>query len=192
MLYNAELWNSNRNAIELLLVAEFRHFIEIQCSLNVPKRLRKKANIPWVNADIKAKLFKRDFLKRKAIKTNKEEDWLLFKSSRNAANIALRHSKKEYYTKKLNNNKQNPKKAWRTIKKMVYYNHFQKCWDTSRFSLKYCKTSIPLTPYSMLNRNCHKFVLAIDIQTYNTTLNGGGGGGEGGQILDGLIVERQM
>ena len=54
-------------------------------------------------------------MKRKAIKTNKEEDWLLFKSSRNAANIALRHSKKEYYTKKFSNNKQNPKKAWRTV-----------------------------------------------------------------------------
>ena len=79
------------------------------------KRLRKKNNIPWVNADVKAKLFKRDFFKRKAIKTNKEEDWLLFKSSRNAANIALRHSKKEYYINKFSNNKQNPKKAWRTI-----------------------------------------------------------------------------
>ena len=53
-------------------------------------------------------------MKRKAIKTNKEENWLLFKSSRNAANIALRHSKKEYYTKKFSN-KQNPKKAWRAI-----------------------------------------------------------------------------
>ena len=61
------------------------------------------------------KLYKRDYFKRKAIKTNKEEDWLLFKSSKNAANIALRHSKKEYYTKKFSNNKQNPKKAWRTI-----------------------------------------------------------------------------
>ena len=40
---------------------------------------------------------------------------MLFKSSRNAANIALRHSKKEYYTKKFSNNKQNPKKASRTI-----------------------------------------------------------------------------
>ena len=40
---------------------------------------------------------------------------MLFKSSRNAANIALRHSKQEYYTKKFSNNKQNPKKAWRTI-----------------------------------------------------------------------------
>ena len=58
------------------------------------KKLRKKTNIPWVNADVKEKLFKRDFLKRKAIKTNKEEDWLLFKSFRNAANIALRHNKR--------------------------------------------------------------------------------------------------
>ena len=40
---------------------------------------------------------------------------MLFKSSRNAANIALRHSKKEYYIKKFSDNKQNPKKAWRTI-----------------------------------------------------------------------------
>ena len=64
------------------------------------KKLRKKANIPWANADVKAKLFKRDFLKCKAIKTNKEQDWLLFKSSRNAASTALRHSKKEYHTKR--------------------------------------------------------------------------------------------
>ena len=56
-------------------------------------------------------------------------------------------------------------------------NHFQKCWDTSRFSLKYCNTTIPLALYSMLGRNCHIFVLAIDIQTSNSTLNGGGGRG---------------
>ena len=91
---------------------------------HVPKKVkrvskREKANIPWVNADVKAKLFKRDFLERKAIKTNKEEDWLLFKSSRNASNIALRHSKKEYYAKKFINNKQNPKKAWRTINHLL-------------------------------------------------------------------------
>ena len=68
------------------------------------KRLRKKANFPWINSDVKSRLFKRDALKRKAIKTNKDEDWLLFKSSRNVANIAMRRS-----------NKQNPKKVWRTI-----------------------------------------------------------------------------
>ena len=46
----------------------------------------------------------------------------------------------------------------------------------------------------MLSHNCHIFKLAIDIQTSNATFNGvgGEGGGEGGQILDRLIVERQM
>ena len=66
---------------------------------------------------------------------------------------------------------------WIILVSIWCYNHFQKCWDTSRFSLKYCNTSIPLVPYSMLSRNCHIFVLAIDIQTSNSTLNGGGGRG---------------
>ena len=52
------------------------------------------------------------------------------------------------------------------------HNHFEKCWEESKCSLKYCNTSIPLAPCSMLNRNCHIFVLAIDIQTSNATLNG--------------------
>jgi hypothetical protein len=39
------------------------------------KRLRKRGNVPWVNSEVKEKLFKIDALKRKAIKTNKEDDW---------------------------------------------------------------------------------------------------------------------
>jgi hypothetical protein len=31
------------------------------------KRVRKKGSVPWINKDIKAKLFESDFLKRKAI-----------------------------------------------------------------------------------------------------------------------------
>ena len=49
------------------------------------------SNIPWVNRKVKAKLFKRDAFKRKAIQTNKKEDWLLCRSSKNAA---LRCTKK--------------------------------------------------------------------------------------------------
>jgi hypothetical protein len=44
-----------------------------------------------------AKLFETDFLKRKGIKTNEVSDWSRYKSSRNAANIALRHARREYY-----------------------------------------------------------------------------------------------
>ena len=49
------------------------------------KRVRKKGSVPWINKDIKAKLFERDFLKRKAIKTNEASDWNRYKSSRNEA-----------------------------------------------------------------------------------------------------------
>jgi hypothetical protein len=89
------------------------------------KRLRKGGNIPWVNREVKAKLFKRDALKRKAIKTNKEEDWRLYKSSRNVANTALRGAKRDYYANKFTNNKQNPKYAWRTINNILGRNRKQ-------------------------------------------------------------------
>ena len=89
------------------------------------KRLRKGGNIPWVSREEKEKLFKRDALKRKAIKTNKEEDWRLYKSSRNVANTALRSAKRDYYANKFTNNKQNPKYAWRTINNILGRNRKQ-------------------------------------------------------------------
>jgi hypothetical protein len=44
-------------------------------------------------------------IKRVAIKTNNENDWKLYKSSRNAANIVFRNAKREYYATKFLNNK---------------------------------------------------------------------------------------
>lgn len=58
------------------------------------KRLRKKGNVPWFNKTVKNKLFQRDHFKRVAVKTNNENDWKLYRSSRNAANIALRNAKR--------------------------------------------------------------------------------------------------
>ena len=60
-------------------------------------------------------MFQRDHFKRVAIKNNNENDWKLYKSSRNAANIALRNAKREYYATKFLNNKTNPKHAWKTV-----------------------------------------------------------------------------
>ena len=83
------------------------------------KRLRKKCNVPWFNKSVKNKLFQRDHFKRVAIKTNNENDWKLYKSSRNAANIALRNAKREYYATKFLNNKTNPKYAWKTVNEIL-------------------------------------------------------------------------
>ena len=64
------------------------------------KTVRKRGNVPWIDKDVRTKLFERDFLKRKGIKTNEECDWNKYKSARNSANIALRHAKREYHTAK--------------------------------------------------------------------------------------------
>ena len=89
------------------------------------KRVRKKGSVPWTNKDIKSKLFERDFLKRKAIKTNEASDWNRYKSSRNTCNIALRHAKREYYATKFLNHKNNPKHAWKTINDILGRSHNQ-------------------------------------------------------------------
>ncbi|CAB4007916.1 Hypothetical predicted protein [Paramuricea clavata] len=54
-----------------------------------------------------------------------EEDWRLYKSSRNVANTALRSAKRDYYANKFTNNKQNPKYAWRTINDILGRNRKQ-------------------------------------------------------------------
>ena len=62
------------------------------------KRLRKRGNAPWVNSEVKQKLFKRDAFKNKAIKTNQEVDWKLYRCSRNVADAAMRSAKNNYYS----------------------------------------------------------------------------------------------
>ena len=70
-------------------------------------------------------LFRRDFLKRKAIKTKEENDWKLYKSSRNAVNIAMRNAKKEYYAMKIANHNKKLKQAWKTINDILGRNRKQ-------------------------------------------------------------------
>ena len=64
-------------------------------------------------------MFQRDHFKRKAIKTKNESDWKLYKSFRNAANIALRNAKREYYAAKFLNNKTKRKHAWKTVNEIL-------------------------------------------------------------------------
>ena len=57
--------------------------------------------------------------KKKAIQSNNEHDWKLYRLSRNNANSALRFAKKDYYAEKFSNNNRNPKAAWKTINDIV-------------------------------------------------------------------------
>ena len=78
------------------------------------KKIRSK-KVSWITSDIKKLIFARDKLKRKAILTNLENDWLNYKTTRNKVNIELRNAKKDYYSSKIAGQKFDPKRAWKSI-----------------------------------------------------------------------------
>ena len=82
------------------------------------KKIRTR-QIPWITSSIKELMNKRDKLKRKAIITNLENDWLIYKKTRNKVNIKLRNSKKDYYSTKIAGDRSNPKEAWKTINNLL-------------------------------------------------------------------------
>ena len=51
--------------------------------------------------------------------TKQSTDWDVYKTSRNLVNIALRHAKAEYYRKKIAQQNNNPKEAWKTINDLL-------------------------------------------------------------------------
>ena len=81
----------------------------------VIKKRSRVFNVPWLTKDIKHLIFSRDRLKRKAIITNKNEYWDEYKTFRNKVNIAMRQAKSTYYQDKISVEKDDPKKAWKTI-----------------------------------------------------------------------------
>ena len=82
------------------------------------KKIRSN-KVPWMTSDIKKLMNTRDNFKRKAILTNNENDWLIFKTTRNKVNIELRNAKKDYYSSKIADQKFNPKKAWKSINSLL-------------------------------------------------------------------------
>ena len=75
--------------------------------------------VPWITSSIKELINTRDKLKRKAIITNLENDWLNYTRTRNRVNIELRNAKRDYYSTKIADDKSNPKQAWKTINSLL-------------------------------------------------------------------------
>ena len=64
------------------------------------KKIKSKS-VPWITSKIKMLITERDKLKRKAIITKQESDWLIYKKARNQTNTELRKAKTDYYSKKI-------------------------------------------------------------------------------------------
>ncbi len=83
------------------------------------KRSDLSSKIPWITSKIKSFINTRDKLKRKAIISKSEVDWINYKTARNKVNIELRNAKQNYYSTKIAGQKCNPKKAWKSINNLL-------------------------------------------------------------------------
>ena len=69
--------------------------------------------------NIKTLMRKRDYLHRKAIRSNSQVDWKAYKSTRNKVISLIRHAKETYYKRRISEDQYNPKGIWKTLKKLL-------------------------------------------------------------------------
>lgn len=87
---------------------------------------KKKFKIPrvwegkkWYCDDIGVASRLRDEAYHTAIHTGVEQDWMQFKTERNAVVKLIRMKKKEYYESMIDNNKKDPVTLWKTLKQLI-------------------------------------------------------------------------
>ena len=71
-------------------------------------------------------MVERNWLLKKARKSNAEADWSKYKRQRNRVNNLVKMNKNCYYNDLLKENSRNPKKFWSTIKE-IFPNKSKKC-----------------------------------------------------------------
>ena len=88
---------------------------------HAPKRIIRVRNkpAPRLNSKVRQLMLNRDYLKKKAVKTGLQNDWLSFKKVKNRVNYAIRREKASFYRNKLNANHGNPKSTWKTLNDLM-------------------------------------------------------------------------
>ena len=92
------------------------------CDTHAPikERLVKGSSLPeWINRDFIQLTKDRDYYFKRAHKTNHPDDWKNAKLLRNKANNMNKYLKKTYCNNAINENVNNSKKLWSTIKKLI-------------------------------------------------------------------------
>ena len=78
------------------------------------RRIGKKRS-SWITNDLKRQMFKRDYLKKKAIPSEDPQAWHEYRQSRNHVNNEIKKAKTSYFTTNLDLHKGNMKKTWKII-----------------------------------------------------------------------------
>ena len=105
-------------------------FIDISnnCAPMETRRLKHRNN-PWINSQIIELIYKRDYLKRTAIKNKNEETWLLYRRAMNNVTEMIKCSKRQYYDNSIHESRHNPTKTWKVLQ-LTQWNNRESPPDT--------------------------------------------------------------
>ena len=85
-----------------------------------PTTLKGKGRqLPYLTDEIKQLCSQRDYIKKKAIKTGSIYLWQAFRQLRNKVIHSLRNLRRDYYTRKIKENKRNLKNTWKILKHAI-------------------------------------------------------------------------
>ena len=87
---------------------------------HAPQRKKRIGNrrSPWINNELLRKMYKRDFLKKKAEKSGDQTIWEEFKCQRNLVNNSVKAAKREYFSRNIENSKGDLRKTWKLINEL--------------------------------------------------------------------------
>ncbi len=105
-------WSSVYNANDVNMALKYFNIIVKSIfdrhAPHIVKKVRSSKPCPWINSDIRKLIVRRDRIRRKSCKINKEGDWNLYKKLRNSCNNKMKYAKREYQMDLLNENLSNP------------------------------------------------------------------------------------
>ena len=101
------------NAMSLEWEKEFIRVLD----KHAPIRQRKVRNsyAPYIDKELKHKMFMRDFYKKRFSKTKNTDDWKFYQDFRNTANVEKCKKKKVFYSHKLDKSKNDIKNTWKLL-----------------------------------------------------------------------------
>ena len=73
------------------------------------KKVRSNHPCPWINSEIKKEIRQRDYELKKARKSNSNEDWAIYRRTRNKVINKIRSEKEKYHRNLISDNSHNPR-----------------------------------------------------------------------------------
>lgn len=84
---------------------------------HAPVRIIRTRNkpAPWISSSLKGLMVKRDILKKHAMKTNNDDDWVSYRQTRNFVTNEVKRVKKLHFETQIKNHKGNLNATWKVL-----------------------------------------------------------------------------